>query len=254
MKNNEWDTKNLHDKHAKLKSLLKELISIFEKHNLKYVAYYGTLLGAIRHKNMIPWDDDVDLAIDYDTLQFLIKNYPHLVKVGKNSNNFLMMAKFTHDNEEDIDATFIDLFVVVTTNKKKLRKFRSIKNKLRYFNYYANRKVSKKLWHIKLLRFFFFWTKKFPKLTLEEAIEQVIDFENIEEQFIMTWPDYANMKKTTFPIEWEFFDTELCKFDDFYIAVPKRYNDFLVKEYGKNWHIEKKTLLSEHYGMYDVKI
>ncbi|MBW0594729.1 hypothetical protein MALH04_00485 [Mycoplasma anatis] len=52
----------------------------------------------------------------------------------------------------------------------------------------------------------------------------------------------------------DFFDSELCKFDDFYIAVPKKYNDFLVKEYGKNWHIHKKTLLSEHYGMYDVKI
>ncbi|MBW0595195.1 lipopolysaccharide cholinephosphotransferase [Mycoplasmopsis anatis] len=254
MKNNEWDAQYLHSKHVKLKSLLKELISIFEKNNLKYVAYYGTLLGAIRHNNIIPWDDDVDLVIDYDTLEFLIKNYPNLVKVGKNSNNFLMMAKYTHDREDEVDATFIDLFVVVPTNKEKLKKFRKLTNKLRYFNYYANRKVSKELWHIKILRFFFFWTRKLPKFTLEEAINQVRDTKVQEKQFIITWPDYANMQKTTFPLEWDFFDSELCKFDDFYIAVPKKYNDFLVKEYGKNWHIHKKTLLSEHYGMYDVKI
>ncbi|WP_218675966.1 diacylglycerol cholinephosphotransferase Mf1, partial [Mycoplasmopsis anatis] len=208
-------------------SLLKELISIFEKNNLKYVAYYGTLLGAIRHNNIIPWDDDVDLVIDYDTLDFLIKNYPNLVKVGKNSNNFLMMAKYTHDNEDEVDATFIDLFVVVPTNKEKLKKFRKLTNKLRYFNYYANRKVSKELWHIKILRFFFFWTRKLPKFTLEEAINQVRDTKVQEKQFIITWPDYANMQKTTFPLEWDFFDSELCKFDDFYIAVPKKYNDFL---------------------------
>lgn len=51
--------------------LLKAFDAVCKKHGLKYYAFGGTLLGAIRHKGFIPWDDDIDLAMprdDYDRL------------------------------------------------------------------------------------------------------------------------------------------------------------------------------------------
>lgn len=52
--------------------LLEILIRVCKKYDLKYSMDGGSLLGAIRHKGFIPWDDDVDVAMprtDYDELQ-----------------------------------------------------------------------------------------------------------------------------------------------------------------------------------------
>lgn len=53
-------------------NILKVVIDICKRHELKYYVYGGTLLGAIRHKGFIPWDDDVDIAMprkDFEKLK-----------------------------------------------------------------------------------------------------------------------------------------------------------------------------------------
>lgn len=50
-------------------NMLKYFHDVCVKNNLSYCVWYGTLLGAIRHKGYIPWDDDVDVLMpreDYD--------------------------------------------------------------------------------------------------------------------------------------------------------------------------------------------
>jgi len=42
---------------------LEQIDKICTRHGIKYFAYYGTLLGAVRHKGFIPWDDDMDVAM-----------------------------------------------------------------------------------------------------------------------------------------------------------------------------------------------
>ena len=61
------DLKNLHTANL---LLLQELERVCKKNGVRYFLDYGTLLGAIRHQDFIPWDDDVDLLVlreDYDT-------------------------------------------------------------------------------------------------------------------------------------------------------------------------------------------
>lgn len=51
--------------------LLEKFEDVCRRHGLRYFASGGTLLGAIRHKGYIPWDDDIDVMMmrdDYDKL------------------------------------------------------------------------------------------------------------------------------------------------------------------------------------------
>ena len=48
--------------------LLESFASLMEAANVTYVIYFGTLLGSYRMHHMLPWDNDVDLAVKYEDM------------------------------------------------------------------------------------------------------------------------------------------------------------------------------------------
>lgn len=55
--------------------ILKHFDAFCKEHNIRYFLAYGTLLGAIRYKKFIPWDDDVDVLVPREDYERLLKIY-----------------------------------------------------------------------------------------------------------------------------------------------------------------------------------
>jgi hypothetical protein len=62
--------------------LMMKVDRILKKHGLSYWAAYGTLLGAMRHKGLIPWDDDLDICMYEDDMQKFQSLHEDLAKEG----------------------------------------------------------------------------------------------------------------------------------------------------------------------------
>ena len=93
------------------KTLLYEFHKYCETHGVRYSLGYGTLLGAVRHGGMIPWDDDIDVIVPRSDFERLNKL--------NTKNNCLERYQFvSHRNHPEIKtkiAYFIDFNTITET-------------------------------------------------------------------------------------------------------------------------------------------
>lgn len=54
---------NMRELQLYINGILLAFDKMCREHNLQYYLVFGTLLGAVRHKGFIPWDDDIDVAL-----------------------------------------------------------------------------------------------------------------------------------------------------------------------------------------------
>ena len=99
-----------------------------DAHNLKYYLGYGTLLGAVRHKGFIPWDDDIDVWMPRKDFELLVKltdllnnNKWELLTSDNNKDYYFYWAKLCNKQTEVTPSRFssgliyglsIDIFIL----------------------------------------------------------------------------------------------------------------------------------------------
>ncbi len=101
---------------AQLK-VLSEIDKICKRHGYKWFADSGTLLGCVRHKGYIPWDDDLDIAMRRDELISFLKYAQNELPTGyvildakKNDEYDLPFYRITNSNAINAGAEFLSEF------------------------------------------------------------------------------------------------------------------------------------------------
>lgn len=81
--------------------ILIEFDRVCKKNNLTYWIDFGTLLGAVRHKGFIPWDDDIDLSMPLD-------DYKRFLELGQKelSQDYFLQTETTDPGSEMRNGIF----------------------------------------------------------------------------------------------------------------------------------------------------
>ena len=103
---------------AQLK-VLNDFDAVCSRHGLKWYAFCGTLLGAVRHKGFIPWDDDVDICMlrgDYNMFLhyakkempgYIIENYDSYTPEENRNYNFQGITRINNTYTADFNPDYL---------------------------------------------------------------------------------------------------------------------------------------------------
>ena len=81
--------------------VLHVVADVCNKNEIRYFADFGTLLGAVRHKGMNPWDDDIDICVVREEYNRLIEILPYQLPYG------FVVAGMYADSERLQEAAFV---------------------------------------------------------------------------------------------------------------------------------------------------
>lgn len=131
--------------------ILDDVVAFCQENGLRYYLAYGTLLGAVRHKGFIPWDDDIDIHMprpDYERFIELYNSTHRENRVVSHENNQHYRVAFAKvyrkgttvkefHFKQDVFGVYIDIFPLDGYNDEKaarrcgeLRRYMHVKNSL----------------------------------------------------------------------------------------------------------------------------
>ena len=236
--------------------LLHEFMRICEKHSLRWFLGFGSLLGVVRHKGYIPWDNDIDVVMpreDYDKLLKIGEDefkHPYFFQNPQTENGrfFFMFSRLSnsmttgaspeHWSSRMNCGMYMDIYPLDYLPNGRLRRIIYL-SKLKNISYMA--RFAGTFYRLEKTR-----VSEKLKMLIHYIHYRVIGSPNSEKVFAM----YNNRARSyykkshevgcvilgykptwTWNVE-DWNDYEIQDFEMFKVRIPKGYHNILTKTYG----------------------
>lgn len=246
--------------------IMRTIDSICTDKKMKYMLSDGTLLGAIRHKGFIPWDDDMDIAMnrdefekfdsllrsgylnpkDYHYQSFKTYKYYPSEATKVRTNNVHISEKVSRTQKGYFGA-WVDIFPydnVPDDYKLRVQQFNKIHkyNRILYFSLLIRetdrdkgiKKFAKKIFRLinEILHPVYF----FIPIIVRKRHEVITQYNTIETSEkanfgYMFYENYEEFSRTIVPAE-VFDDLIELEFHGYKFLGPTRYDEILTRSYG----------------------
>ena len=256
--------------------ILDILTQTLDKNGFTYWLAYGTVIGAVRHKGFIPWDDDIDICMpidEYDRFAEIAndilpqgyfyqdkntdKEYPYtFAKIRKDNTLFVQkpVAKYNMHH-----GVYVDIFPMIGVPDEKIKQ-KILLKKLLYlgkiaiaptFQYSETTQKGKKKYMAKVL------------MILHSFIgEKILNKE------IMKLSHKYDCKKShswieplggeTYVINKNVFNDEkgftMMIFEDKEYKCPERTDEYLKKIYGDYMQLPQEDKRISHHQLVEIKL
>lgn len=235
--------------------IMAEIDRICKENDITYFLVGGTLLGAVRHKGFIPWDDDIDIGMlrdDYDkfrkvcpkSLQSHLSYQSHIEETTSHYifdkvrlKDTYFNTKFSNRFDDIQNGIFIDVLVFDKTGNtplsqkvhiKLLKIFRRLIN-VRWVN------VPRKGIHYKASKTFLPLMRRVPYRIYHRCFDKILTLyhKNKKSAYLIDGVG-LNLDKGAFPAEW-FGDFIDMPYEDMTFKVPVGYDNYLRMWYGDRY-------------------